>query len=89
MKRIIFLILLGMFFVGNSYPAFAASDTAEYVYAKAMMGDVAGLKGLINSGYSLESKDSSGNTAYCLAVYRRNQTAIKALELAGANVRPR
>ncbi len=82
MKKILGLIL-GIF----ALPAFSV-DITGYIYGKAMMGDVNGLKDLTSKGYSLETKDNDGNTAYCLAVFRRNQTAINTLTQAGANTRP-
>ena len=54
-----------------------------------MLGDIDGLRELVEKGYSLDSKNDKGETAYCLAIYRRNQTAIKTLEKAGADIRPR
>ena len=84
MKKIIFGLICSVLIT----PAFAA-DLTSYIYGKAMIGDVEGLKTLVEHGYSLEEKDESGNTAYCLAVFRRNQTAVRTLEFAGANIRPR
>ena len=71
------------------FPVAAAEDITEFIYGKAMLGDVDGLRSLIEKGYSLDSKNDSGDTAYCLAIYRRNQTAIRTLERAGADIRPR
>lgn len=81
-------IILGLICSILALPAFA-SDMTNYIYAKAMLGDVNGLRGLASQGYSLEVRDEDGNTPYCLAVFRRNQTAIRTLELAGADIRPR
>lgn len=85
MKKIIFTFLCSLIAV----PVLAESNIINYIYGKAMVGDVAGLRTLANYGYSLETRDDDGNTAYCLAIFRRNQTAIRTLELAGANTRPR
>ena len=82
-------VLLGLLCFCLNLPAVAAVDLTGYIYGKAMVGDVEGLRNLVNNGYSLESKDKDGNTAYCLAVYRRNQTAIRTLELAGVDMKPR
>ncbi|MGN0919591.1 MAG: S8 family serine peptidase [Alphaproteobacteria bacterium] len=84
MKKILLNLLLCLI----SLPVFAA-DLAGYIYGKAMIGDVEGLRNLAARGYSLEARDEDGNTAYCLAVFRRNQTAIRTLEQAGANIKPR
>ena len=84
MKKILLTLLCSLM----TLPAFA-SDLTSYIYGKAMIGDVDGLRSLSSMGYSLEAKDEDGNTAYCLAVFRRNQTAIRTLEKAGVNTRPR
>ncbi len=81
-------IILTLFCSVLTLPAFA-SDLTNYIYGKAMLGDVDGLRSLVSEGYSLEEKDEEGNTAYCLAVFRRNQTAVQTLEMAGANIKPR
>lgn len=80
-------IILTLFCSVLTLPAFA-SDLTNYIYGKAMLGDVDGLRSLVSEGYSLEEKDEEGNTAYCLAVFRRNQTAVQTLEMAGANIKP-
>ena len=85
MRKILLMLIVSWF----ALPVLAAEDAVEYIYGKAMLGDVDGLKDLVERGYSLESKNETGDTAYCLAIYRRNQTAIKALERAGANIKPR
>ena len=84
MKKIILSLICSVL----ALPVLAA-DLTNYIYGKAMVGDVDGLRSLTSMGYSLEAKDEDGNTAYCLAVFRRNQTAIRTLEQAGANVNPR
>ncbi len=81
-------ILISLICFSFSFQA-VASDLTNYIYAKAMMGDVNGLRWLSEKGYSLNAKDEDGNTAYCLAVFRRNQTAINTLEQAGADIKPR
>ena len=84
MKRIVLGFLCSIF----SFSALSA-DLTSYIYGKAMIGDLKGLQSLEEQGYSLEERDDDGNTAYCLAVFRRNQTAIRTLELAGVDIKPR
>ena len=85
MKKIILTFICSLF----SFSVFAQTDLMSYIYGKAMVGDVEGLRSLMAQGYSLEEKDRDGNTVYCLAIFRRNQTAIKTLEAVGVNTRPR
>ena len=86
MKKLLLTLLCSLI----SFSAVAQQeDLINYIYGKAMIGDLEGLRALVSQGYSLETKDNEGNTPYCLAVFRRNQTALRTLEQAGANVKPR
>ena len=57
MKKIIVAFLCSLIVL----PAMAESTIINYIYGKAMVGDVEGLRTLSSSGYSLETKDDDGN----------------------------
>jgi hypothetical protein len=82
-KKWIVLFLLAFLYAPHVWALVV--DDLQQIYTMASRGDVQGLRAMKASGFSLDLKDASGNTPYCMAVKSNNPVAVRTLELAGAD----
>ena len=83
LKKLLFILIsLGM---GTQVSAQVRLSPRQALSYYAERGNVSGLRGLAQRGYSMDLTDAQGNTALCEMVLRQNKTAVNALLQVGAN----
>ncbi|MBP5398819.1 MAG: S8 family serine peptidase [Alphaproteobacteria bacterium] len=91
MRGKIYSIILGLALAFVSFGASAqyrfSRDVATYLYEQASHNNAYMLSYTLKSGYDIDAVNERGNTAYCIAIYENDATAMRLLKRYGANTR--